>query len=275
MSESEKTGQAALGFHAPQQDWVAQIRQISVPVWARALALILSVAVLLPGIVLIWGGWLGCTEFIKDWLGNEIVCHEKWIAQGIEIVVAALVPVVVILYLVFAETGMRSLARRTNELLEKIIPQALRSEEGASDAYADGVQACVVATSSHAAGSISAHYRLQYRLDDNGGTLRLTVSVNVDKAVVVFFLPVQEAVDPTKVRQQMVPTMKGAEHEDYVFDEKLVETMREGQRYLLLIARRRLPADFLWNPAAKWHFAWDLRAFAYSVIHDGHSLLQS
>jgi hypothetical protein len=275
MSDSEKTGLTALGLHAPPQDWVAQIRQISVPVWARALALILSLAVLLPGIVLIWGGWLGCAEFMKDWLGDGIVCHEKWIAQGIEIVVAALVPVVVILYLVFAETGMRSLARRTNELLGKIVPQALRSEGGAASAYSDGMSSCTVATSSHAAGSISAHYLLQYQLENNDGALRLTVAVNVDKAVIVFFLPMRAETDPKKVQQLMVPTMRGAKHEGYVFDEGLVETTREGQRHLLLIARRSLPPDFLWNPAAKLHFAWDLRSFAYSVIHDGHSLLQS
>ncbi len=278
MSDSEKTGQpslAPLPLQSPPRDWVAQIRQISVPVWARALALILALAVLLPGIVLIWGGWLGCAEFMKDWLGVRIVCHENWIAQGIEIVVAAFVPVVVILYLVFAETGMRSLARRTNELLEKIVPQALRSEKDTDSTYPDGIRSCVVATRSHVAGSIAAHYLLQYRMEDNGGALHLTVSVNVDKAVVVFLLPVREDADPQKVRQQLAPTMKGAEHEGYVFDDELVETMREGERYLLLIARRGLPADFLWNPAAKLHFAWDLRAFAYSVIHDGHSLLQS
>lgn len=274
MSDSEKTGQINLGA-APPQDWVAQIRQISVPVWARALALILSLAVLLPGIVLIWGGWLGCAEFMKNWLGDGIACHENWIAQGIEIVVAALVPVVVILYLVFAETGMRSLARRTNELLGKTIPQALRSEEGVTSTYADGMESCTVTTGSHAAGSISAHYLLQYRLDDSSGALRLTVTVNVDKAVIVFFLPMRAESDPNKVQQLMAPTVRGAKHEGYVFDEALVETTREGLRYLLLIARRSLPPDFLWNPAAKLHFAWDLRSFAYSVIHDGHSMLQS
>ncbi|MCX8085685.1 MAG: hypothetical protein N3C63_02160 [Rhodocyclaceae bacterium] len=274
MSASEKSGPAPSGIHAPPQDWVAQIRQISVPVWARALALILSLAVLLPGIVLIWGGWLGCAEFMKDWLGDGIVCHEKWIAQGIEIVVAALVPVVAILYLVFAETGMRSLARRTDELLEKIVPQALRSEGDVASTYSDGIESCAVAAS-HPAGSISAHYRLQYRSEDKEGALRLTVSVNVDKAVIVFFLPKRAEADPQNIRELMTPTMRGAIHEGYVFDEEPVETTRDGQRYLLLIARRSLPADFLWNPAAKLHFAWDLRAFAYSVIHDGHSLLRS
>lgn len=275
MSDSNNTDQAGMGLHTPPQDWVAQIRQISVPVWARALALILSLAVLLPGIVLIWVGWIGCSEFMKDWLGNSIVCHEKWIAQGIEIVVASLVPVVVILYLVFAETGMRSLARRTNELLGKIVPQSLRSEGSLGSTYSDGMQSCTVAANFHTAGSISAHYLLQYRLEDSSGALRLTVAVNVDKAVIVFFLPVRAETDPKKVQQLMEPTMKGAKHEGYVFDEELVESIREGQRYLLLIARRSLPTDFLWNPAAKLHFTWDLRAFAYSVIHDGHSLLQS
>jgi hypothetical protein len=268
---SDKT---TFGLHAPPQDWVAQIRQISVPVWARALALILSLAVLLPGIVLIWSGWLGCAEFMKDWLGNGIVCHDNWIAQGIQIVVAALVPVVAILYLVFAETGMRALARRTKELLEKIVPQALRSEAGSATVYADGIESCAVPVSSHTAGSISAHYLLQYRLDGSSGTLRLTVSVNVNKAVVVYFLPMRKETAAERIHQLMAPTIKGAKHEGYVFDEELVETTREGQRYLLLIARRSLPADFLWNPAEKLHFAWDLRAFAYSVIHDGHLPLQ-
>lgn len=273
MQDSDKAAQASLG--PPPQDWVAQIRQISVPVWARALALVLSLAVLLPGVAMIWGGWLGCAEFMKDWLGNGIVCHEKWIAQGIEIVVAAFVPVVAILYLVFAETGMRSLARRTNELLENIVPRALRSEEAAAATYSDGIESCVVATCAHATGSISAYYLLQYRREGESGTLRLTLSVNVDKAVVVFFLPARADAEPEKVRQLMAPTMEGAKHEGYRFDEELPETTREGRRFRLLIARRGLPADFLWNPAAKMHFAWDLRAFAYSVIHDGHSLLRS
>lgn len=256
------------------QDWVTQVRQISVPVWARALAFILSLAVLLPGIVLIWAGWLGCAEFVQNWLGGGIACREKWIAQGIEIVVAALVPVIAILYLVFAETGMRSLVRRSDELLKKTIPHALHSEENAHSIYSHGVRSCIV-TTSHTTGRMSAHYLLHYRMDDGDGRLRLTVGVNVDKAVVVFFLPMQEGKDANEVKGSLEPTIKGAEHEGYVFDDKLVETVREGQRYWLLIARRRLPADFLWSPAAKLHFAWDLQAFAYSVIHDGHTLFQS
>lgn len=307
MPDSEKTGVTT----SPSQDWVAQIRQISVPVWARFLALVLSLAVLLPGIVLIWGGWLGCTEFLKSSVGAGVKCHEIWIAQGIEIVVAALVPVVVILYLVFAETGIRSLTRRTNELLGKIVPQALRSDGGIASSFADrvmrsltrrargllgklvpkvlrsnggiacsfadGVASCTVAEPAHIPGSLSAHYRLHYRLDENGGNdgmLLLTVAVNVDKAVIVFFLPQREEVDPKTVQRLMVPTIRGATHEGYVFDDELVLTSRENQRYLQLIARRSLPADFLWNPAAKLHFSWDLRSFAYSVIHDAHSLLR-
>jgi hypothetical protein len=275
MAESDNNGQAATGLYTQPQDWVSHIRQISVPVWARALALILSLAVLLPGIVLVWGGWLGCAEFIKDWLGSGLVCHEKWIAQGIEIVAAALLPVVVILYLVFAETGMRSLMRRTNELLGKIVPQALRSEGGPSATFSDGMESCSVATSFHTAGNISAHYLLQYRRENKEGALRFTVAVNIDKAVIVFFLPAQAETGPEEANRLMAPTIKGAKHEGYVFDEELVKTTREGKHYLQLIARRNLSSDFLWNPAAKLHFAWDLRSFAYSVIHDGHTLLQS
>lgn len=276
MQGSEGNDHAVLGLLAPPQDWMTQVRQISVSVWARALALTLSIAVLLPGILLIWSGWLGCSELMKDWLGNRIVCHENWIAQGTQIVVATLVPVVVILYLVFAETGMRSLARRTNELLEKTVPQALRAYEGEVSTYVNGLQSCAVVTSAHADSGLSAHYLLQYRLDESSeGRLRLTVSVNVNKAVIVFFLPMGTKADKAQVRRLMAPTIQGAMHEGYVFDEELVETTREGQQYCLLIARRNLPADFLWNPAAKLHFAWDLRAFAYSVIHDGHALLQS
>lgn len=191
-----------------------------------------------------FGGVARLRRIIKDWLGNGIVCHENWIGQGIEIVVAALVPVVVILYLVFAETGMRSLARRTNESLEKIVPLALRSEETTAATYSDGIESCVVATSAHAAGSISAYYLPQYRLKGNSGALRLTVAVNVDKAVVVFFLPVRTDDEPKKVRQLMAPTMKGAEHEGYIFDEELVETTREGRRFFLLIASAACPPIF-------------------------------
>lgn len=273
MPENKNQDLPGIEPHSLPQDWVAQLRQISVPLWARALVLIISLSVLLPGVLLIWIGWLGCTEFVTKWLNVQLFCHEKWIEQGLEIVVPTLVPVLVILYLVFAETGMRSLTRRTNELLEKIIPNALGSAEGDAARFSYGIKTCKVSIVHHYYGSVSVHYLLYYEFENARGELRLSVDVNVTKAVVVFFIPAK--MKSEKIRELLAPTIIGAEHEGYVFDEKNVEKDREGRRYLLLIARRNLPADFLWNPAAKMHFSWDLRAFTYSVIHDVHTLLES
>lgn len=248
---------------------VGQLRQLSIPLWARILTLCLAVGTLLGGSFLVWQGWVSCT----------VGCNEKWIENGTKIVGSAFVPVIVLVYLVFAETGVKALVRKTEELLKRTIPSALRIEtESKSFGVVGAIERCDVDTI-HTAGAPTARYTMTFMRLGAKGRLDVIIDLNVSKANVAFFIPVPEefaaGTDIQQLRERFKATMEGAEHEGYVFDKASPEVEVDGRRYLKIVARRRLSDNFLWDPGHKLHFAQDLRMFVHSMILDGWDIMAS
>lgn len=241
---------------------IGQIRQMSIPLAARIAAVALAVAVLVMGGFLVVDGWQHCAG----------ACDGKNLESGTSILGASILPAVLIVYLAFAETGVKALTRKMSELLDKTIPTALHQEPLVGFAVAGEIGACKI--DKHAAeGNPRARYRLIAQRGDETASMVLLVELNVSKVNLVFFIPVSEDADKTVIHHCFQESVAGAQHEGYSFDEGLSEVMVDGRRYFRLLARKRLPENFLWDPALKLHFAQDLRMFAYAVMIDGWPLL--
>lgn len=271
MEESKNVaGVAHTGPVAPVGlEIISQVRQLSIPLWARILAVFLAVSVLLVGCFLVLKGWMACTEG----------CTEKWLEHGTKIVGATFLPAVLLVYLVFAETGVTALVRKTEELLVKTIPNALKSERIDLGFEIIGqIDSCeVVAT--YTRGVPRARYYIVATRNGQKAVLNFLVDLNVSKANVVIFLPLRTPVDHDlnldKLRQGLEATIKGAEHEGYIFDQLMPEVKVGNNCFVTLVARKMLPNNFLWDPSHKLHFAQDLRMFVHSVLLDGWDIFET
>lgn len=241
---------------------IAQFRQLSIPLAARIAAVMLAVAVLALGGWLVVDGWQHCTANCKD----------KALENGSKILAAAILPSVVIVYLAFAETGVRALLRKIDELLDRMVPEALRQERKTDFVATGEIEECQVETH-FSKGSSRARYRLTAKRGDRSAVMNILLELNVAKVNTVFLIPVPTGTTDD-LRNRLKETIAGATHEGYSFDEAWPIVEIDGGRYIRLVARKRLPDNFLWDPGLKLHFAQDLRMFAHAVISDGWDLLE-
>lgn len=242
---------------------ISQIRQLSIPLWARSLALVLAVTTLVAGILLVLKGWMSCTSG----------CEDRWIESGTALVAATFLPAVVLVYLVFAETGVSALVAKTGELLKKVIPEALCLKGDANDFEIVGNLASCMIETVHVPGSPRARYRVTAYRGGETAELNVVLDLNVSKANVVFYVPANTEDDQTLI-DRFKATIEGARHEGYQFDKVLTSVVVDGRRLTAMTARQKLSENFLWDPAKKLHFAQDLRMFIHSFVLDGWSLLK-
>jgi hypothetical protein len=242
---------------------INQFRQLSIPLGARIVAVVIAVLVLAGGSWLVFEGWRSCKEN----------CNGNYLEHGTKILGAAILPALVVIYLAFAETGVKALTRKIGELLNETLPNALRQARVEDFVVAGELEECAV-TWNFDQGSPRARYRLTARRNGESATLILLVDLNVAKANVVFFVPEPAHGDALAVRACFKEAMAGAVHEGYTFDESLSAATIDDRRYLRLVARKRLAQNFLWDPALKLHFAQDLRMFVHAMIVDGWDLLE-
>lgn len=246
-------------------NFIRQMRQLSVPLWARLLALILAASTLMVGIVLIWQGWNTCAPD---------KCRELWLEQGVKVIGTTFLPVIVLVYLLFAETGVKALLRKSGELLRKTIPTALQKlpTSDVSDNFHE-LDACLVETF-HSKDAPSARYRLTGRRHDQTAQMDVSVEVNVSKINVCFLIPCfDDRLGGVIAELEFGTSLKGALHEGYTVDASFPEVMVGAQRFVKVVARLRMNNDFLWDPAQKLHFAQDLRLFCHAMLSEGWSYL--
>lgn len=241
-----------------------QVRQLSVPVWARGLALALAVLTTLMAVWLVWSGARSCA----------FECNERLMESGVKILSIAFVPLLVLVYLVFAETGVRALKRKTRELLEITVPDAFYGEKRSvkgCDNEIPGSRAQLLEISGP-----TAYYRLHVQFRDHSASLIFQLDFNVSKVNVVVFLPWPgEERGPAlaeQIRTRLGPTLEGARHEGYAVDENVGYTRIDGRGHAVLCGRKRLRQDFLWDPGSKLYFAQDLRFFLLSLMQEAGDL---
>lgn len=251
----------AVGAAAP--GLINQLRQLSIPLWTRCLALTLAVLTLLLGILLVGKGWLAC---------DSIECSNQWLEQGGKVIASAFLPVIAIIYLVFAETGTRALLRKSDELLDETLKDGLSTGRPRKYLY-DGPNQISV-EHEFVAGQPSAIYRITLMRDDQRACLMILVELNVFKVNVLSFIPCapgdvwRDAGNAERFRT----TLTGAVHEGYAIDADIPVGIFDGQAYFKLTMRKRLAENFLWDPAKKLYFVQDLRMFCHSMLEEGWEL---
>jgi hypothetical protein len=244
-----------------------QIRQLSVPIWARGLALLLALGAMFSGAWLLWFGVLSCP-------GG---CNEKLMDSGVKVLSVSLVPVLILVYLVFAETGVRALKRKTRELLEQTVIDAFRIEESSLPPMVSDrdVSASEAKLSAPISGP-TAYYQLRVKRQTGAATLSFQLDFNVTKVNVVIYLPwIEHEVgeDLNKaVKARLCGTFEGARHEGYDFDANVARITVDGKTFVVLCARKRLRQDFLWDPGSKLYFVQDLRFFLFSLMVEADGL---
>lgn len=249
MSDSEKSVDLVKSL---PPNLIQQVRQLSVPLWVRLMALLTATSVFLIGAVLVWLGSLAsCAP----------ACDPRLLDAGIKVLSLAFLPLLVLLYLVFSETGVRALTRKTRELLEKTIPLALTAQSGEGPVSGENdIRSSEVQFLGPDAGP-TAYYRVILNKKGGRAALLLKIDLNVRKSNVVFHFPSARFDAGAAVHRKLKASLSGAAHEGYDIDQEVAVS---GD-HVLLCARKRLTDDFLWDPAAKLYFAQDLRFFVYSV----------
>ncbi|WP_168735297.1 hypothetical protein [Pseudothauera rhizosphaerae] len=247
-----------------------QVRQLSIPAWVRYGALALALATFAVGLWLLGAGIIAC---------HTAECDERLLETGSRIVAVAFLPVLVLIYLAFAQTGVAALARKSRALLAETIPTVLAARGG--DAAAIGSRHDILRSTVqtfHNDGVPSARYRLELARADSAAELWFQVDLNVSKVNVTVFIP-WEAPRPAQEAREWLErffpvSFEGARHEGYTVDSSIGLIDDAERRFVTVCARRRLAADFLWDPAAKLYFAQDLRYFLFSLAGEGWELLR-
>ena len=260
--ESEQLGSGALASGMLQD-----FRQLSVPLWARMLVLGMVGIVFVSDVVLIAILFLQDVGFGTPALLTPKV-PERWLSSAVTLLSSIFVPVVVVAYLVFAETGVNALRKKSNEILSRLIPECLREIRFPS--LNEKLVVEVSPTTSHST-------RCRYSLSgcQNGSTKRidLVVSINVRKAGIVVLVRLQERLSVVDAYNSILinlrHTLEGAKREGYTLMEAPAIEKIDNQSFVALVLLRPLSNDFLWDPAQKLHFAQDFATFCHSLVSEG------
>lgn len=268
----DEAGKATSVEKALAPNMIQQIRQLSVPIWARVVALVVAVGTFIGGAWLLVLGSSTCGAS----------CDDKWLQTGTTILGTTTVPVLVLLYLAFAETGVKALTRKTKEILTRIVPTAFQSTTRSGGLGSEGVISKCEVNVRYSDGSPSALYTVVATQQDRRARLFFSLDINVNKAVVVFFVPGPATASENnsmtaaeQIKNKFKETFEGAAHEGYKIDES-TNGLREGIRsYSRIVARKQLTEDFLWDPGRKLYFAQDLSFFVIAMIREGWDIFEA
>lgn len=252
-------------------NFLQQFRQLSIPLWVRGTVLVLVMAVFFADVGVL----------IFSFLNKE----DKWLQIAGTVFGATFVPMLVVVYLAFAETGVSALRKKTQELLEVTVPTSLAEMRGVLQGDGFGGEIDIVIDQVLLdADSSSKRYRvsIQSSSDQRRNVLSemiFSLDINVFKANVGLWFPADRFGSSEKpilslLQQVLGHTLEGARREGYEFNENLGQIHWGGRHYLCLVAIKRLPNDFLWDPGHKLYFAQDLRFFIASALIEGKPLFE-
>lgn len=273
MSE-EKEG-SGIDFSA-----IKIIRQLSIPMWARIFALVVAFATFVGSIWLMGIGTIFCH-------GD---CNDKLLELGVSILAGTFVPMIVLIYIAFARTGIEALKKKTEDFLLETIPSIFnRQFVPWNDDIEFGISDCSIIPSRpimHVPfyekfwrgirnkgyiGSSSERYLLRVKWGGYTNTdVQFFVELNMYKINVGMLLPIQkinpndQSKNPRKFFEDVFGSVfEGAKHEGYKVDDNVSVT----NKYYYIVSRLKVPEDFIWDPSHQLHFIQDLKNFILAFAH--------
>ncbi len=239
---------------------VKQMRQLSIPMWARILTLTVCLAVLIGGILIIFVGVAGS-------YGNE---RGDVIDIGGRLLGIALIPSLLLMYLTFAQTGVKALLRKTNSLLDETVPETLALPVSQHDIQSSCFFEHRVATN-HETDSPTSNYWITASAASGDVVIGLKVEINVSKVNVVVCVPLSNTHRcDANVSDQFDEAISGARKEGY--DVTATVSQIRGSSFLEIIGRKKFSDEFLWDSAQKLYFAQDLRLFVMAIMRKALAL---
>lgn len=266
-------------------EFFRNIRMVSVPLWLKTL-LLLFLFVLLGVNIYVGAQGLLVTEK-KDWV------------EAAADLLGVLLPIFLIAVLMaFTASGVAALQAKTEEILVKLVPTALRQIGSASPLssshFYDPTEKDRPKLSrlnpslhiSHRKGNCWSEYRLRIPSltsdqDQQDAAIRrevyIQLQINVKKMNFLLYIlrdtarrlladHGEGAVDDgdfiasasKEVFEIFKHTVAGAVREGYTCNETLIPVNLEGRQYLGIVLTKQLSDDFLYNSAEKLHFVQDL-----------------
>lgn len=245
----------------PSSELVRWLQSLALPLWARAILVIVFVAVMLGGLALVlWAAWNRDRESMTAAIG---------------LLTVALPVSLLVIGLVFGQRSEKRLAALTAAVLDQLIPAQVAQLAGKprglqlTQLSRTGCRATYVLTAS--AGCQQLRYPLKF-----------SVELNVRKVNLMFSLP--EHINPQDTLKTLTTLDKhpalttyqhviaGAQAEGYRFNTELAHYGGDdGGRALLFF--RSLPEDFLFRPIEKLYFTQDLGFFVRGVVEAQEAMI--
>ncbi len=268
--------------HKPEIDFsaVKVIRQLSIPTWARVFALTVTVATFVGSVWLMGMGTILCSR----------ECNDKLPELGVSILGGTFVPMVVLIYIAFARTGIEALKKKSDEFLLETIPAIFnRPIVPWSDDIENEITSCTI-TASRPKQVISIYEKFWRGVRNKGyvgssseryaatviwgkkenADIQFFIDLNLYKINVGILLPIDKISNQDRAKQAREflselfgSVFEGAEHEGYKIDENITES----NKYYFIVARLKVADDFIWDPSRQLHFVQDLKNYILAIAN--------
>lgn len=279
-------------------DAFSKIQMIFVPIWLKAALAALVV------------GSFAASALIFYW-GVALEPRDDWVAAAASLATVVFPTLVLFLLVSGSSFGERSIIEKTERLLTRTLPDALRSTPETSGGFtparehapwrsaAVGPKAEIAIR--HVPGRCYADYRVRYP-DDVGAMKEITLRVEVNVRRINLIIMIEEerlarferniegAMDRseilfTKFKHCAVASEShgqgfvGANREGeaapplaYLFNTELLTLFIEGRRHVGLVATANVAYDLVWNAAERLFFAQDLMFMIRAFMRVGGEL---
>ena len=230
-------------------DLIRWLKMLTLPLWVKLALAVIMVAGVASAL---WLMWQGIRTQDNDALGYAVALMTIGLPTGL-----------VVLALLFGDSGGIKLRELTQSLLDVEIPECFQKNFARTDHAGSTI------TLTHEVHGCIADYHIHFT---NGSgepvVLDMRLEVNVRKANVVVWLPGTDV--PTSAREhfEAVPglrsCLRGATREGYELNEAPITDARRNRWGCVFI--KSLNEDFLVSPAQRLYFAQDLAFFARGLL---------
>lgn len=225
---------------------------IYTPLWLRVLSILVLTAALIVAFSAVY-------VFMHQPERETYVLTAMALAQ----VAASGLILVLIVFYSRREVGMNGMRKRNNSVLSEELPQALGNMARHS-VFGEDYTKPMPVKCSYVPGEVMAGYEITLK----NATLRMRVTFNVKRMVVIYYFPAQGPGTEQKLEEALESVIGGAVNAGY--DAKVRfhnEDYTDGKNYnLLYLYNNSLPDDFLLDPLQKLYWLTDVAVMTRSIL---------